>query len=165
MKEKHLINFWAYARELHSFLKEYHIAPDHPVSDKEMLKAIEELIINLAYSVISDTRHPLMPKFNITDLEAYELFEKASQLAAIPTMEVLNETILMDNLLFLIYEIVVHNPWNVWVVDRNGLENSGDYRLLQWAQEHIVNGEYSLLPIIKEDNGLEALNEDVLNSL
>jgi hypothetical protein len=147
MSEKHVINFWVHARELYAHLKEFHIHPDHPVEREIMIKAIEDLLIDLAYSIIYETRDKRMTPIHMTEMDAYERFEKASMLEAGASHTVFMDTILMDQLLTMIHSIVSTNPWGIWYVNRSYLEYLGDFRIIQWESEHLVNGEYSAIPV------------------
>lgn len=143
---KHVFNIWAYAKELDAYLKRYYLGDEYPVQPLVMIKAMEELLLDLIQVLISDSRNPIMPKLALTEADAFDIYGKATMLDPLKVKSVLLETIHLDNLLTTIHDIVVVNEWDIWTVNSNFIENHGDFRILQWEREHIVEGRYVECP-------------------
>ena len=137
MIEGRLYFFKGYAMEIHSYLKYKYFPDGHVVSDKVMIEAMLELILNLIRAMIyMNGEKPInYPAYD--EESCYKIYADICKFDAHVIEEILSENILLDNLTTEIYGIISKNTWGLYAVDSATLECFGDWRILQWEKEHL----------------------------
>ncbi len=150
MIKRYLFDFPGYAKELHSFIYYHYMMKSHKDFDENFLiKALEELILNLVRVVIYENTHKVQPHQAIDDQTAYELYANKVNVDPSKMAMLMMDSILLDNLLDEIYNVVRERPWHFFVVKRGMIEDFGDWRIMQWEKEHLdERGNY----VDKKDN-------------
>lgn len=143
MSAKFVLNLPLHAKEIFAYLKVYFIGDNNLVEDKVIVEALTELLIDLINVVICDTRDKQMPQVKIHEVDVFTKFGLKTQLNPGYICTILYDMPGFDLLMNNVHSVVETNIWDVWVVNKNYMENFGDYRVIQWTEEHIdEEGKY-----------------------
>ena len=99
---------------------------------------MEVLLDDLVQTVVNESRELHMPlSVNIDEVDAYEKYGLATQINPKKVCHILGDTILLDNLLTRVADIVRVNGWGVYVIEKGSLLDLGDFRIIEWERDHL----------------------------
>ena len=135
-------------KEVFASLITFHMRRDELKNEKEFLKDLKKLIVNLVEATIEEYRSPITRggrDFQTVDVFIEEFADKHGLNDALFFSFIL-ENLLVSETLSQVAHYTSKNPFNVYRVNSGlllSVELIGDYRIIEWEREHIdTEGKY-----------------------
>lgn len=108
---------------------------------------ISNIVVGIISTFIDNRLHPLIPnrnKVNVSDLIL--ILVEVVNVSFSDLANLLDGTLIIDRVLDTVVEIVPEQSWDLYTLVNSHhvwiLTNCGDFRILEWEHDHVVNGKY-----------------------
>jgi len=143
----YVIDLQQLSKETYCFLKQYFFTKQQhaQLSDAEFAYDLEYTFVKEVRQIIEKRIHPLIQGVKKHQYPYMDICKKYD-LSYEQLVETIENLYSYNNIFNQIDKYVMPETFDCWVIEKKGhiyvLENLGDYRIMEWETDHVIDGKY-----------------------